>query len=196
QASAPRKRRHRIATAIGVAWHVFPAPSLDCQPVLWREWHRNQPTIWGASIWAMYFLSAFGFTVLAICQSPGVGLGRDIAPLVNAFQVAIGLLLLSVTSVTGLSEERVRGTLEILLTTPVSTKSIVRGKWWGAYRAVLPQAVLPVALVGASAASGNFWGMVLIAGLILAYGAAVTSVGLAMAIWVAKPGRAIALSVA
>ena len=37
---------------------------------------------------------------------------------------------------TVLSEERVRGSLDVLLATPMSTRSILWGKWWGAFRRV------------------------------------------------------------
>ena len=62
---------------------------------------------------------------------------------VIGFESAIGLLLLSVDSATSLAEERARGSLDVLMTTPLSTRSIVWAKWRGAYRRVLSLAVLP-----------------------------------------------------
>ena len=56
--------------------------------------------------------------------------------LMCAFQVALGLLLLCVAAATGLAEERVRGTLDVLLSTPLKVRSILVGKWWGAFRSV------------------------------------------------------------
>ena len=75
---------------------------------------------------------------------------REVASVGNGFQAGIGLLLLSVSAATALAEERVRGNLDILLATPLSTRSIVWGKWWGTFRAVpcsrSAPAVLAVAL--------------------------------------------------
>ena len=69
---------------------------------------------------------------------------------------------------------------------PASTRSIVLGKWWGAFRPVPKLAVLPgliafgVAVANLGLIAGIFYGM-LITALVLAYGAVVTSVGLAIA---------------
>ena len=76
------------------------------------------------------------------------------------------------------------------------TRAIVWGKWWGAFRAVPPLLVLPVAVATAlSSHTGRFWGVALMAALILAYGAAITSLGLALATWIPRMGRAAALTV-
>ena len=97
---------------------------------------------------------------------------------INGLQVAAGLLLLSVSAATSLAEERQRGSLDVLMATPLSTRSIVWGKWWGAFRGVPPLLVLPVVLTAAlSSHTGRFWGVALMAALILAYGAAITSLG-------------------
>ena len=61
----------------------------------------------------------------------------ELVGLMNAFQVSLGLLLLSVGAATSLAEERVRGSLDVLLSTPMSTRSILAGKWWGSFRARL-----------------------------------------------------------
>ena len=42
----------------------------------------------------------------------------------NGFQAAVGLLLLSVTTPAALAEDRARGSLELLLSTPISTRSL------------------------------------------------------------------------
>ena len=67
--------------------------------------------------------------------------------IVNGFQVSIGLLLLSVSAATSLAEERVRGSLDVLMTTPLSTRQIVLGKWLGTFRLVPLLAVLPALVV-------------------------------------------------
>ncbi len=38
------KRRRKVRRATW--WRLLPSPSLDGNPVLWREWHRNQPSRW------------------------------------------------------------------------------------------------------------------------------------------------------
>ncbi|MHC5542973.1 ABC transporter permease, partial [Singulisphaera rosea] len=96
---------------------------------------------------------------------------------------------------TSLAEERQRGSLDVLLTTPLSTRSIVLAKWWGAFSRVPPLVVLPVLISGSLATrSGVIFAPFLIGGLVLAYGAAITSLGLALAIWIPRMGRAIALT--
>ena len=106
-----------------------------------------------------------------------------------------------VHAATVLAEERAHGSLDVLLTTPLSTSSIVLGKWWGAFRPVPKIAVLAgfIAL-GASLAwsyflAAFFYGVVTTA-LVLAYGAFFTSMSLAIATRQPRLGRAVGLSVA
>ena len=82
------------------------------------------------------------------------------------------------------------------MATPLSTRSIVWAKWRGAYRRVFSLAVLPaiVTAIGLNR-EHRFVGVSMVLGLILAYGAAITSLGLALATWVRRMGRAVALSV-
>ena len=72
-----------------------------------------------APVWILYGLVALGFFRSILSWNPVRGTDpflRQVGVIVNAFQVAIGLLLVSVTSVTSLQEERVRGSLDVLLT--------------------------------------------------------------------------------
>jgi ABC-type transport system involved in multi-copper enzyme maturation permease subunit len=196
QAARPARRRRPALGGFGPRGLRLPGPSLDGNPVLWREWHRRQPSRWARLAWATYAALAVLFTLLAVADSLMGSGPRPLLPWVNALQVPVGLLLLSVTSVTSLAEERVKGTLDVLLTTPLSTRSIVLGKWWGTYRIAVPLAILPgVVAVAAAGPRGNWGGVLLVVGLVLAYGAATTSLGLALATWVARPGRALALGV-
>jgi ABC-type transport system involved in cytochrome c biogenesis permease component len=112
---------------------------------------------------------------------------------VNAGQVAIGLFLLSVTTAAGLHEERAHGSLDVLLATPLSTATIVRGKWRWAFRRVPLLAVLPTVMTLLLNARERWAGPLLIMALIFAQGAAVTSLGLALATWSRRAGRALAL---
>jgi hypothetical protein len=142
----------------------------------------------------------------------------DTAGLLCGFQVTFSLLLVSITAPTALAEERARGSLDVLMTTPLPTDRIVLAKWWGAYRIVPALAFLPaigalaVGFAGPEIASAAFrssgpsadpigWVdrvafVCLPTALMLAQGAVVTSFGLALATWMRRVGRAIAASVA
>jgi ABC-type Na+ efflux pump permease subunit len=112
-----------------------------------------------------------------------------VAAQVNAWQVAIGLLLLSVSAATTLAEERDRGSLDVIMTTPLTTREIVWGKWWGTFAMVPRLAILPIwVAAGAAMVTDGGMGLVLMIGLILAYAAAITSLGLAVATWVPRLG--------
>jgi ABC-type transport system involved in multi-copper enzyme maturation permease subunit len=180
------------------AHRLWPGPSLDGNPVRWREWHRRHPTGWIGWIWLLYALIALGATatMIILVVSRGLGVSTAVASFLSGVQVAAGLLLLVVTSTTSLAEERARGELDLLLTTPLATRSIVLGKWWGAFRTVPRIAILP-AISGFAVAcrSGRFEGTALLAGLVVSYGAVLASLGLALATWVPHAGRAATLGV-
>jgi ABC-type transport system involved in multi-copper enzyme maturation permease subunit len=175
---------------------LLPSPSLDGNPVLWREWHRRRPSRWSLAVWGLFGVvsGAFGLWSIVDALGHGGGAGRAAGALINGFHVSGGLLLLSVSATTSLAEERQRGSLDVLLATPLSTRAIVMGKWWGAFRGVPLLAVLPTLLAAALAThSGFVLGALLIGGLVVAYGAAITSLGLALATWMPRMGRAIGL---
>jgi ABC-type Na+ efflux pump permease subunit len=146
--------------------------------------------------WGVYILGAAAATVGAVAE---YAIGRrnyELGPFASAFQVSIGLLLTSVTAVTALAEERVRGSLDVLLATPLPTRAIVWGKWLGAFRFVPWLALLPVINVAAGMRSVEaLLAVPLMIVLVLAYGAGVTSLGLACATWIRRFGRAVAVSV-
>jgi ABC-type transport system involved in multi-copper enzyme maturation permease subunit len=182
-----------------LAWLVrlLPSPSLDGNPVLWREWHRRRPSRWSVAVWGLFSVLSGGFSLWAIVNALGGGpMGvRETGAVLNGVQVAAGLLLLSVTAATTLAEERQRGGLDVLLATPLSTRSIVLGKWWGAFRGIPLLTVLPVLIAAALATHTGFaLGPALIGALVIAYGAAITSLGLALATWLPRMGRAIGLT--
>jgi ABC-type transport system involved in multi-copper enzyme maturation permease subunit len=193
-------RRHRRGRGLRVGrirkW--WPGPTLDGNPVLWREWHRQRPSRWGRIVWRLYAVVSVIFTALSIWEIVRTPPFNSELPLfVVGFEVSIGLLLLSVTAATTLAEERVRGSLDILLATPLSSRSIVWGKWWGTFRSVPALAVLPALIVGAAVVCyhGHWEAPVLLVGLVLAYGAALASLGLALATWIPRLGRAVAATV-
>jgi ABC-type transport system involved in multi-copper enzyme maturation permease subunit len=190
--NAPRRHRRRLS------WFGPRAVSptlLDDYPVFWRELHRRQPAGWSRAIWRLYGVLSVLFTALAIFAN------KDVAPGTSAFMVSIGLLMISVTSATSLAEERAHGSLDLLMTTPLSSRAIVLGKWWGSFRGVPQLAILPgvLALVAALRSGERLAAIpfaVLIASLVVVYGAVITSVGLAMATCQPRLGRAVGFSVA
>src|SRR5260370_17646085 len=126
--------------------------------------------------------------------SPGPRSG--VVPWVNGLQVWIGLLFLSVSAATSLADERVRGSLDVLMATPLSTRKIVLGKWLGTFRLVPPMAILPglVILCAGGVDFERLWGALFVMTFVLCSGAAITSLGLAMATWFSRLGRAVGLT--
>jgi len=176
----------------------LPGPTLDANPVLWREWHARRPTRWALVLWALYTALAVFCTAMAAWLSrAGPGSRMVAAAFLNALQVAAGMLLLSISAASTLAEERDRGSLDVLLATPLSTRSVVWGKWWGTFRFVPVLAVPPgLATAAVAWAHGHWSAVVLVVGLVVAYGAALTSLGLALATWVPRLSRAVGLCVA
>ncbi len=174
---------------------ALPGPSLDVNPVAWREWHRTRPSLMMRVAWGLY--AALGLLwVWVACGADRPACSSTGSPSMNTVQVTIGLLLLSVGAATSLAEERVRGSLDVLLSTPMSTRSILAGKWWGSFRRVLSVAIWPAATSIVLAPRRRVLDAYLaLLGLVLAYGAAITSLGLALATWVSRLGRAVALCV-
>ena len=159
----------------------LPGPSLDGNPVFWREWYRAKPSRLMRLVWMLYWAMGILWVFLAlqtIMSSPSTN--REMIAITNVFQVAVGLLLLSVTATTSLVEERVRGSLDVLLSTPLSTRTILAGKWAGAFRSV-PQLLFAPALTTLLLAgeSGHWLAYLNFLGLLLAYSAAIVSLGLA-----------------
>jgi ABC-type transport system involved in multi-copper enzyme maturation permease subunit len=201
QASRPVRPKRPDAPARLVDY--LPGPSLDGNAVLWREWHRKRPSRWTGRFWTVYAVAS---TVASVYVLGGYylwpgdsGIYRGIhvvAAHVNAWQVAIGLLLLSVSAATTLAEERERGSLELIMNTPLSTPEIIWGKWWGTIAMVPRLGILPIWVAGGTAmVSSGGDGLILMIGLILAYAAAITSFGLALATWVRRLGHVISINV-
>ena len=193
----------RAARAPARLMDYLPGPSLDSNPVLWREWHRKRPSRWTGRFWTAYAIvsSLASLYVLGRYYAWwGEGLIHSgihvVAAQVNAWQVTIGLLLLSVSAATTLAEERDRGSLDVIMATPLTSREIVWGKWWGTFAMVPRLAILPIwVAAGAAMITDGGIGLVLLIGLILAYAAAITSIGLAVATWVPRLGRVITVSV-
>ena len=207
---------------IGRMGRWLPGPSLDGNPVLWREWHRSRP-----SRWMMILVAFLGGTTGLACCIGAFATWRDglvasgmpgPAQLAGCYgyliQLTLGLLMLSVVAPLSMSEERQRGSLDVLAVTPLSTWAIVVNKWWGTFRLVPILAIGPglMAFALATARRGappRTWtgrlpadsygypicGAALVVFTILAHGAAMTSIGLALATWIKRQVRAIVTSV-
>ena len=116
-----------------------------------------------------------------------------------------GLLALAAIAPTSMAEERQRGSPDILAATALSTRAIVIGKWLGTFRLVLLMAIGPglMALAKATARSdgsitpgpglpsdsyrvitlaSRCYGVAVVIATIIAHGALITCVGLAMAV--------------
>jgi ABC-type transport system involved in multi-copper enzyme maturation permease subunit len=174
----------------------WPGVSLDSHPVFWRECRSHHPSRWFRLLWGLYVAGALSFTVMAVIEYSAQPTPRTAWPaLFNGFQASVGLLLLSLITPAALAEERARGSLEVLLSTPLSSRSIVLGKWCAYYRVVLGLAVLPAVLALVHAIPNERWaGVLLVLGLVLAQGAALTSLGIALATWVRRIDRALIFS--
>ncbi len=146
-------------------------------------------------IYIVLFETASLATIAHYYLSAG-SLRLDLSPLVNAFQVSIGLLLLAASATTSLAEERARGSLDVILATPIATRAVVLGKWWATFRLVPVIAVLPCTLVFTMATREIRWqGAGAMFGLILSFGALTTSIGMACATWISRLGRSLTASI-
>jgi hypothetical protein len=84
----------------------------------------------------------------------------------------------------------------VIMATPLSTREIVWGKWWGTFAIIPRLAILPIwVAAGGAMVTDRGIALVLMIGLILAYSAAITSLGLALATWIPRLGRVITASV-
>ncbi len=204
---------------------VFPSihgPTLDGNPVLWRDWHRNRPGRVVRWLWIGYFALFWGWAGWALIKAldEGVEGGGNEFIGVLIFYLFFGFLMLAAEAPTSLAEERARGSLDVILTTPLATREIVVAKWWGIYRRVLvllPLFLFVVVFVSAAAIEVVRWpGGVRVmnyppmqplttierweAGFLgvahfLTSGALIASLGLLLAVWIRRLGRAVGTSV-
>ncbi len=211
---------------VGRLTRMLPGPSLDGNPVLWREWHRSRP-----SRWLMILIVLLGGSTGIACVLGAIGIWSDGLDHFNRapgtwviagvygyiLQIIFGLLMLSAVAPMSMSEERQRGSLDLLATTTLSTPSIVLGKWLGTLRLVPLLAIGPGLMAFAMATahksptpvppgfspedytnlprSALVYGAGLMVATILVHGALIASLGLALAVWIKRQGRAIAVCV-
>ena len=134
--SVPKAQRSSSSSHGGSIWRLMNktvpwlAPSLDGNPVVWREWRRRRPSRWMMAITMAYAGLSILFSVVSIWASSAFRM-RDRE---DGVQVSVGLLLLGVRAATSLAEEHSSGSLDLMLSTPLSTRQIVFGKWLGTFR--------------------------------------------------------------
>ncbi len=220
QASQQVKERRRRLPDLKRFFPSWPSPQLDGNPVLWREWSRNRPSRLARWLWAVLFVVIWGSMAWGTYESILEGTSQSSDGFGFGFMMLFmfGLLMLSATAPTALAEERVLGSLDVLLSTPLSTRSILAAKWWGMYRRVLVMAIVPVYASFFIAASvpdvpiyalgirfaerpvpltgvDRVFGPTLCVSDFLFSGALIVTWGLALATWIPRLGRAVALSV-
>jgi ABC-type transport system involved in multi-copper enzyme maturation permease subunit len=195
-------------------------PSLDTSPVLWREWHHARPSRLARRLWIIVLVVSWSLAIAGSCRALALGAVDDIESFTGSVDllIAFGLLMVSAAAPTALAEERSRGSLDVLLVTPLTAREILAGKWWGQYRrvlAILPLIVyiagvlaiaapdapaIPPGMGGASpppplALTDRILATILSPADFLASGASLVSLGLLLAVWVRRLGRAVAVSV-
>ena len=216
-----RSRGERIPRLglLGRLTRVLPAPSLDRNPVLWREWHRSRPSVWMTILVCLTIGSTTVGCIVGALDAWLLGLmpgGGDAALYTglwsDVLQVGFGLLFFSAVAPMSLTEERQRGSLDVLLATPLSTRTIVLGKWMGTFRRLPWLALGPGIIALALATAGppawvisppvpdlsigeRLFGVGLFIATLLIHGAAIASLGLLLATGIRRQARAIGVCV-
>lgn len=194
----PKKTSGRFATVVRIVRRLT-APPLDFSPVLWREWHRRRPSLLAKILLGVYLTIASLFAAVVLYQLLNYVISPydNVVAYFNGFTGSVGLLLLCVSAATALAEERTQGSLDVLMVTPLSTNAIVLGKWWGAYRTSIGIAIPPMLTTAAYSYYFGVRGEAVMwtVGLVLAYGAAITSLGLLLATIFKKVSTSVALCV-
>jgi ABC-type transport system involved in multi-copper enzyme maturation permease subunit len=170
----------------------LPAVSLDTNPVLWWECHRGRMSRGARAVYVLYLAIALTFSLLVGVIRFGTGV-----PWVSGLEVFAGILIVCVTASASLADERARGSLDVLLTTQLSTRQIVLGKWLGACRVLPVVAFLPAILTfGFIVERPDLWTpILLLIVFVLCAGAAITAFGLAVATWSSRPGWSVTVAV-
>ena len=177
-------------------------PTLDRNPVLWREWHRNRPSRWSRVVWGGFktlgVLLCGSFLISAWVDSSRID--EETGPIFLGLLTTLGLLLISTSTASVLAEERSRGSLDILISTPLTTRAILTAKWRGAFRRVPGLTFWPIVLAGRFAFESRLEFvsvaiLYLVPILIVAQGAALVSLGLALATWIKRTSVATAWTV-
>ena len=107
-----------------LAW--LPGPSLDGNPVLWREWRGSRPSRLVRMIWLIYVIGSVAAAGMGLRESiiygPSTPNGLFASDTVVLLQFVFGLIIVTSLAPASLAEERARGSLDVLLATPLSTR--------------------------------------------------------------------------
>ena len=192
------------------AW--WPGPTLDGNPVLWREWLRARSSLGFQLFWLAYLLAS---AVLTVVGAQRYWSGDGTQPLLvgaAGYEAGIGVLAVAVQAALSWSEEKAAGRegIELILSTPLSKEAIIRGKWCAAARqlvlvAIFPlfssviivrgAPVLPAPPPGSFRAVGAWTVVPIVLAQVLLYGAAFVSLGGMLSSRLARPGHSVVWSV-
>jgi hypothetical protein len=210
------QRQHAFRRALFGWTRHLPGPTLDGNPILWREWWHARASLWGKVVVWLFFVVALALTIMTARNLWQGQIGGPDLIAVVGYEIGIGLLAVAVRAATSWSAERAagQGAVDVLLSTPLSAATIVKGKWWAAYRGVLPLAVLATigtAILAAGAPPvpvvpnwyipptppiplttiDRIGAACVVIGHVLLYGAVFVSLGLLLATRFERPGRAV-----
>ena len=172
-------------------WRRPWAPTLDGNPVVWRECHRQTPSRWTRIVWGLYGVLVLALSVQAfVMMMPWAACPASGCRCASTSVRSPSASCFSPSRRPPACTRTTHGSLDVLLATPLPTATIVRGKWCWAFRRVPLLALLPTVMTLLLTAVGRWAGPLLIMALILSQGAAVTSLGLALATWSRRAGRA------
>ena len=134
----------RRAASWRPAW--WPRPSLDGNPVLWREWRRGTRSFGLQAFWLLYVLGAAIATVMGTHAYWVSATVQPVLAPVAGYELGIGILVLAFQASLVWSEEKNAGRegVDLLLATPLPAAAIVNGKWWAVYRYIVPVVLFPV----------------------------------------------------
>ncbi len=126
-----------------VEWTYRPSPGLHARPAkpvldrdpLWWLAQRQRPRrllLWIAALTPLLFLITriLAFRVVG----PGIGVSYGLSLAVGAIGTLLPVLILAIAASQRLVESRNEGTLELLLTTPLSPRRIVESYWLSVWR--------------------------------------------------------------
>jgi hypothetical protein len=106
---------------IGRMTRWLPGPSLDRNPVLWREWHRSRPSLWMSVVLALLMGTTGVLCIVGAVAfwKNGASLQRgrvvwEVAGICSyVLHIIFGLLMLAAIAPTSMAEERQRGSLDL-----------------------------------------------------------------------------------
>lgn len=192
---------------------------LDSDPALWLELRRHDSSRWERLVWYAYVGFGIPVALLALMLNDHYALWVG-----SGFLAAVGLGMIAVTASGSLAEERSRGALDVLMASPLPTRTLVTAKWLTAFRSAPAVAFLIGLMTFGMGLREDYYGgwpslvllldrpelfvpslvrvlfsllaAVLLAAVILAQGSVATGLGLIVSIHQRRPARAVPLTVA